>query len=180
MKRRPRPSLPRKARLLDDRRVIIRALEPGDRPAVDDFFASLSPRSVYMRFLGYKSGLDPSELDQLTHQHPSEHLSLCAVARHDGADTLMGIARYQLDRQSARPCAEFGIVVADRFHGLGAGTVLLQTLCAQAREQGMDCLSGQVLNTNLPMQALLRTFRVETGPGRDPDCYTARILLGPA
>ena len=67
---------PVKEHLLDGRPVIIRPLAADDREALVHGYHELSPHSVYMRFLGYKSGLTETALDHLTHQHPHEDLTL--------------------------------------------------------------------------------------------------------
>ena len=169
--------LPVKARLLDGRPVILRALSSKDRENLVAGFKELSPHSAYMRFLGYKANLSESELDHLTHQDPAEHLSIgiefAGRAEHEG----IGVARYQRDEGSDPVTAEFGVVVADRYHGLGGATLMVKHLCREARRNGICCLRGEVLETNLPMLKVLENFNPRYEPGSDEDTLLAFIPL---
>jgi RimJ/RimL family protein N-acetyltransferase len=169
--------LPAKEHLLDGRALVIRALTEDDRQAVVQGYGDLSSRSIYMRFLGYKAGLSNAELDQLTHQHPREHLTLGAEIPSREGQQGVGIARYHLDQGSNPATAEFGVVVADRYHGLGGGTLLIKHLCHEARLHGISCLRGEVLKTNHPMLAVLERFHAQFEPGRDTDTLMALIPL---
>ncbi|MCW8846456.1 MAG: GNAT family N-acetyltransferase [Gammaproteobacteria bacterium] len=168
---------PVKEHLLDGRPVIIRPLGADDREALVTGYQELSSHSVYMRFLGYKSGLSESELDHLTHQHPEEHLTLGIEVKEEGESRGIGIARYQLVEGSQPAIAEFGVVVVDRYHGLGGGTLLLKHLCKEARQNGICCLRGETLATNLPVLAVLKSFNPRFEPGNDEDTLMVFIPL---
>ena len=168
---------PVKEHLLDGRPVIIRPLAADDREALVHGYHELSPHSVYMRFLGYKSGLTETELDHLTHQHPHEHLTLGMKVKEEGESVGIGLARYQLVEGSHPAIAEFGVIVVDRYHGLGGGTLLLRHLCHEARVNGITSLRGETLKTNLPMLAVLKAFNPRYEPGNDEDTLMVYIPL---
>lgn len=174
---RPATRLPIRARLLDGRPVILRALTSEDRENLVTGFKELSPHSAYMRFLGYKANLSESELDHLTHQDPADHLSIGIEFAGSGKHEGIGVARYHRDQDSNPVTAEFGVVVADRYHGLGGATLLLKHLCREARRNGICCLRGEVLETNLPMLKVLENFNPRFEPGSDEDTVVAFIPL---
>lgn len=167
--------LPVKRRLLDGRPVIIRTLSGEDRQDLVTGFKELSPHSAYMRFLGYKANLSEAELDHLTHQDPSEHLTIGIEFAGHGEHRGIGVARYQRDPDSEPVTAEFGVVVADRYHGLGGATLLLKYLCSEARQNGIVYLRGEVLETNLPMLRVLEQFNPRFEPGSDKDTLLAFV-----
>lgn len=169
--------LPARARLLDGSPVILRALSSEDRQRLVTGFKELSPHSTYMRFLGYKASLSESELNHLTHQDPADHLSIGIEFNGLGKHQGIGVARYQRDQGSNPVTAEFGVVVADRYHGLGSATLLLKHLCTEARRNGICCLRGEVLETNLPMLKVLENFNPRYEPGSDEDTLVAFIPL---
>lgn len=175
--KKPATLLPVKARLLDGSPVILRALSSKDREDLVTGFKELSPHSTYMRFLGYKANLSDSELDHLTHQDPAEHLSIGIEFAGSGEHQGIGVARYHRDEGSDPVTAEFGVVVADRYHGLGGATLLLKHLCREARRNGICCLRGEVLETNLPMLKVLENFNPRFEPGSDEDTLVAFIPL---
>jgi RimJ/RimL family protein N-acetyltransferase len=176
-KSKPVALLHTRARLLDGSPVILRALSRADRANLISGFEELSPHSTYMRFLGYKANLSESELDHLTHQDPAEHLSIGIEFAGRGEHKGIGVARYQRDEGSEPITAEFGVVVADRYHGLGGATLLLKQLCQEARRNGICCLRGEVLETNLPMLKVLENFNPRFEPGSDEDTLVAFIPL---
>lgn len=176
-RQKPDTLLPARARLLDGRPVILRALSDQDRESLVTGFKELSPHSAYMRFLGYKADLSESELDHLTHQDPADHLSIGIEFTGRGKHEGIGVARYHRDQGSNPVTAEFGVVVADRYHGLGSATLLLKHLCREARRNGICCLRGEVLETNLPMLKVLENFSPRFEPGSDEDTLVAFIPL---
>jgi len=169
--------LPVKARLLDGSPVILRALSSEDRKDLVTGFKELSPHSAYMRYLGYKAHLSEPELDHLTHQDPADHLSIGIEFAGRGEHQGVGVARYHRDEGSEPITAEFGVVVADRYHGLGGATLMLKHLCREARRNGICCLRGEVLETNLPMLKVLENFNPRYEPGSDKDTLLVFISL---
>jgi len=80
---------------------------------------------------------------------------------HDEAGVMAGHATYvQLD--AAR--AEVGVEVADRLHGRGLGTILIEQLAAVAEAHGITHLVAEVLPEN---GAMLDVFR----DGFDAQCH---------
>lgn len=157
------------ARLLDGRRVRVRFLQPADRERIRTGFAALSAHSRHLRFMAQKSELSDEELDRLTHPDLARNVCLAVELEQLGPNPGIALGRYALDPGSDPPSAEFGLVVADRYQGLGAGTLLLRQLCDIARGRGIRWLRGEMLAENRAMLALLRhlpeTVRIEERDG---------------
>lgn len=90
-----------------------------------------------------------------------------------GGETLIGVARYVLDKSNES--AEFAIVVADAWQGRGIGKRLLAKLIEVARQRGVKRLYGEVLGTNRPMLEFVRKlgFKLE----RHEDATLTRASL---
>jgi len=142
-------------RLVDGRRVCVRFLQPADRERIRTGFADLSAQSRHLRFMAQKSELSDEELDRLTHPDLARNVCLAVELEQLGPNPGIALGRYALDPDSDPPSAEFGLVVADRYQGLGAGTLLLRQLCAIARACGIRWLRGEMLAENRAMLALL-------------------------
>ena len=115
--------------LRDGSRVVIRPIEPDDRAALVAGFERLSAESRYRRFFGPITHLSERDLDYLTRVDHHDHEAL--VAFEDGTGDGVGVARYV---RTGPDVAEPAIVVADDWHGRGAGSRLLDALVKRAQE----------------------------------------------
>ncbi|HWU32751.1 MAG TPA: GNAT family N-acetyltransferase [Marmoricola sp.] len=129
--------------LLSDGTIItIRPLRADDAESLTALNEGLATESLRYRFFGVNRAA--------AHQY-AQHLLASPevpslVAEHAGE--LIGIA-------SAEPLTsrtyEVAFIVADRWHGLGAGSLLLEHLAALARDRGIDKFIADVLLENRPM-----------------------------
>jgi acetyl coenzyme A synthetase (ADP forming)-like protein len=137
--------------LRDGGQVLIRPLEPADRPAIEDLFTRLSPESRAMRFQSAGQRVDQAMLDHVTAGH-------ALVAQRDGS--LLALASYHPLRDPGR--AEMAIVVDDAEQGRGIGTVLFEHLSQDARRGGIQRLLAEVLGSNRAMLDLLKNLGFRT------------------
>lgn len=168
-----------RARLLDGRAVRLRFLQPGDRERVRMGFRDLSRHTIHLRFMAQKSGLSEPELDLLTNPDLDRHVCLAVELEEDGEAVGVGLGRYAVDLGSDPLTAEFGLVVVDRFQGLGAGTLLLKQLCEIARTQGICCLRGVLLPENRAMLEVLENLGAPTSLTQVDDGLEVRVRLKP-
>lgn len=152
------------ARLPDGRPVTLRPVLPQDGDLVEQFFRELSPEARRNRFLGSLQEVPTSLLDRLMRVDYSSHLALLAEVFSDGAEVMIGEARYVLDAD--RRSAEFAIAVADGWQGQGIGRRLLTQVSCRAAADGIERLHGHTLSTNRPMLRLARAmgFAVRSDP----------------
>ncbi len=141
-------------RLRSGKPVTVRFVEPDDAEALQVYFRSLSSRSRYNRFFGAISELPASQLDQFIHVGEADRFSVVAVMTVDGAETIIGEARYAFDADT--DSFEFGLSIDDRWQGLGAGSALLGNLECRAAAFGAHRLFGDTLRSNDAMIGLAR------------------------
>lgn len=141
-------------RLRSDRPVTVRFVEPHDAEALQAYFRALSTRSRYNRFLGAISELPPAELDRFLHVGDADRFSVVAVMTIDGAETIIGEARYAFDADT--DSFEFGLSIDDRWRGHGVGSALLGNLECRAAAFGAMRLFGDTLRSNDAMIGLAR------------------------
>jgi RimJ/RimL family protein N-acetyltransferase len=135
--------------------VTVRFVEPRDAEALQEYFRSLSTRSRYSRFLGAASELPPSELEHFIHVGEANRFSVVATMLLNGAETIVGEARYAFDSETAS--IEFGLSIDDRWQGYGIGKALLKNLECRAASFGAGRIFGDTLRSNEAMIALART-----------------------
>jgi GNAT superfamily N-acetyltransferase len=152
-------------RLRSGKSVTVRFAEPRDAGALQGFFRSLTVRSRYNRFLGAMSELPQTELDHFIHVGEADRFSVIAVMTIDGAETIVGEARYAFDAGTSR--FEFGLSVDDRWQGHGIGSALLKNLECRAAAFGAERLFGDTLRSNDAMIGLARKsgFAFTNSPG---------------
>lgn len=145
--------------------MTVRFVEPGDVEGLRRYFDALSRRTRYNRFLGATRGVPSSEYERMLHTGEGSHFAVVAEVGIRDARTIVGEARYALDPRTH--AVEFGISVADDWHGQGAGSSLLTNLECRAAALGAERIFGDALNTNKEMRGLVlkRGYRFTHSPG---------------
>jgi GNAT superfamily N-acetyltransferase len=126
--------------LRDGTPVVIRRVDPTDRPLLEEGFAQLSERSRYQRFFRVVERLRDEELDFFVNVDHDQHEAVGALTA-DGRRGL-GIARYiRLAPEAA--AAEVAVVVTDEAQGRGLGRILVEELAERARAHGIERFVAQ-------------------------------------
>ncbi len=101
--------------------VIFRPIEPTDQSKYNDFFKSLSPESIHMRFFCIIKELSDETLKKCCNIDYNQEIAI--VAQPKTESKIIAIARLIFANQSK---AEFDLAVADTWQGLGLGSELLK------------------------------------------------------
>ena len=134
--------------------LTVRFVEPRDADALLTYFRSLSQRSRYSRLMGAASELPSSELDKALHVGEGNRFAVVAEMKVDGADTIVGEARYSYD--AATQNSEFGLSIGDAWQGQGIGRAMLANLECRSAALGALRLFGETLRNNEQMIGLAR------------------------
>jgi GNAT superfamily N-acetyltransferase len=135
-------------------RVAVRPMEHGDRADLIAGFEHLSEESKYRRFMTAKPRLSSSDVEAL---FDTEELALVLVwPRTSCRDIVLAIA-HAIRLPEDPSIAEFCIAVTDEIHGRGGGRLLTQALAAEARDRGIERLTGVMLASNEPPARLLKS-----------------------
>jgi RimJ/RimL family protein N-acetyltransferase len=112
---------------------------------------------VYARFFTYKKGLSDSELKNLAFVDFDHVTALVATTPTGDDETLIGGGRYcsEVPLQDSQT-AELAFVTANKYRGLGIGSLILRHLILIGREQGLLRFEADVLAQN---QTMLTVFR---------------------
>jgi GNAT superfamily N-acetyltransferase len=144
----------RRTELRDGTRVLLRQIRPSDRDRLAAGMHRLSPAARYLRCHTRGDELTPAQLDYLTRVDHVDHEAIVALDVDRPQRPGVGVARYI--REPYEPeIAEAAVTVADEYHGLGAGTLLLGALAARARDNGIVVFRNYVLDGN---DAMLQVF----------------------
>ncbi len=143
----------------DGSTVCLRPFEEHDLDSLRQFLRSLSPASLYFRFLGLPS-LNAEQVRDLTTVGGRAAASLVA----ESCGRIVAFAGFYRD-PTAADRAEVAFSVADALQGHGIGMRLLERLAAIARDQGITTFDAYVMGDNRRMLDLFRDsgFAVATG-----------------
>lgn len=163
--------------LKDGSRITIRVMRPEDSGIEQDFVRRLSARSKYLRFFSGLKQLSPRMLEKLTNPEYPESYALLAIASDGEQEQEIGVARYAPTGSAG--VAEFAVVVADEWQGLGVASLLLHGVIAAATVAGIGRLEGLVLRENDRMMKLSQKlgFRATRCPDDDPAVVRVSMIL---
>lgn len=138
--------------LRDGRRIQIRHSRAEDAESVAQAMATASTRTLRNRFFSALHSLPLTELRALLGANSTD--ACCLVAMLDGR--VIGGARFV--RLGDPASAEIAVTVHDTFQGQGLGTALMRELIGIARQRGIRLFTGEALNDNQAIVALLSRF----------------------
>ena len=153
------------ALLADGTTITIRPAGPGDYEAVKQLHEAMSPDNLYLRFFSMSRQAAGQEARRVSrtggppHGQPDHGPPDRSTPPHGAllgflGDELVGVTSYEpspADPESA----EVAFAVADRMHGRGVATLLLEHLVSLARERGVRVFTASALPENI---AMLRVF----------------------
>ncbi|HET7216503.1 MAG TPA: GNAT family N-acetyltransferase [Vicinamibacterales bacterium] len=134
----------------DGSTVCLRRAEERDLQPLLDFLKSLSPESLYYRFLGLPS-LTAARVRALTAADGRTGLSLVV----ESGGRIVAFAGFYRDADLPSR-AEVAFAVSDAMQGHGIGTRLLERLASIARDEGIDTFDAYVLAGNRRMLDVFR------------------------
>ena len=139
--------------LPDHRRLRIRALRGCEVETVRALYASLSPRTRYLRFFSTMSELSESMERLLACTDPKRRLAL--VAEFDDGihgTAVIGLASFVAVDDTM---GEIGIVVRDDWQRQRVGSALMSRITREAEERGYHRFVVDVLVENIAARKLL-------------------------
>ncbi|GAB4402750.1 MAG: bifunctional acetate--CoA ligase family protein/GNAT family N-acetyltransferase [Bacteroidia bacterium] len=152
--------LVRTVRLRNGREYLLRPIRPEDSALKKDMFDYFSAEALYMRFFEYIPQLAQKMFKGFAEIDYDREIAIVAEVEEAGKRLIVGEAR--LMTEVLHNSGEFAIVVADRWHGQGLGSWLLDYIIEIARQKGLTSIHANVLKINARMVNILskRGFRI--------------------
>ena len=133
----------------------------------------MSPESRYFRFMHAINELSPQMLAQFTKLDYDRQMAFVAIDDHDD---VIGVSRYVINND--RLFGEFAISISENWKSQGLASALMKLLIEHAKSQGLKSLQGDVLMTNTPMQALMKSLDFSSSPDpEDPEVLRFQFSL---
>ncbi|MGO4885905.1 MAG: bifunctional acetate--CoA ligase family protein/GNAT family N-acetyltransferase [Bryobacteraceae bacterium] len=135
----------------DGAEVLIRPIRPEDEPAMVKFHATLSERSVYLRYfhlMNLPQRVAHERLTRICFIDYDREMALVAERKNpaSGEDEIVAVAR--LTRILGTNDAEVAVLVSDQFHGRGLGKELLARLVIVGGDEKLTALKADILPDN--------------------------------
>ncbi len=160
--------------------VRIRPIRPEDEPLIVKFHHTLSSRSVYFRYF-HLTNLDQriahDRLTRICFIDYDREMAL-VVERPDratGAPEILAVGR--LTKLRGHGLGEFAVLVSDAVQGSGIGTELLKRLVQVGRDEGLRCITGDILAENREMQHVSKKVGFRLEPTEDAQIVRAVLEL---
>jgi acetyltransferase len=165
--------------LVDGTAAVVRPIRPEDEPQMVKFHESLSEQSVRFRYFGSLSVENRTGHERLVRTCFNDYdREIALVAEQNQAGTtgeIVGVAR--LFRSHELDEAEFAILVADAWQGIGLGTALLRRLVETARAEKIKGITGRILAENATMLEVSRNAGFDLQWRADEGEWEAAIKL---
>jgi len=164
----------KKVKLKNKMEVLFRPIRPEDEPMEAELARNASKQSLYFRFFGYVPGIDHRFLSRLTQVDYDREMAIVAQVEENGVSKIIGEVRIVGD--GWYESAEYAILVADQWHGLGLGGMLTDYIIEIARAQGYHKITASFLKNNGAMRRLFERKGFTNAPG-DEDSNWAFLDL---
>jgi acyl-CoA synthetase (NDP forming)/RimJ/RimL family protein N-acetyltransferase len=140
--------------LADGGTAHLRPIRANDAGLLREFYARLSPESIYYRFFSPRPRLTDGEVEHFTKVDYDDRVAL--IATIGGA--MVAVVRYDRIRADGdrSQTAEVAFLVEDAHQGRGLASVLLEHIAAAARERGIARFVADVLPENRRMSKVFR------------------------
>lgn len=164
------------SKVFKEKTVYFRPLRPYDQKAIQDFFYSHRPETIYQRYLANVEALPPTEARARVSVDYNRDMAIAGFDDWKPYAQMVCIGRYiRKDDESA----EIGIVVKEEFQRMGIGRFLCEHLVGAAKKQGIKKLVAYVNRTNTGMIKIFKELNFTVKESRQVDGYYLSMDLEP-
>jgi len=159
--------------------ITIRPILPEDEPFLAKFHATLSDRTVFMRYLQpimFTDRVLHERLARICHCDYDREIALVAEDKNaNGEQRILGVGR--LSKLHGADEARLRVLVGDPFQGMGIGSQLVQKVIEVAKGENLHLLDAVITPDNLVMQHLFQKLGFSLEKTSDGKLLIAKIEL---
>ena len=130
-----------------------RGIRPSDEAPMRRFFYRCSDEMIYYRFFYSIKTMDHDKMQEYVNVDYSSELSIVGLSGKSDDERI--VAEGRLFRNERSNYGEVAFLIQDDFQGIGVGSYMLSLFISEARDQGMDGFTAEVIAEN---QAMIRVF----------------------
>jgi acetyltransferase len=138
--------------------VVIRPIRAEDEMMMRGFHASLSDKTVYMRYLSplmLGVRITHERLARMTHNDYDREIALVVEGQEQGERAIFGVARLSKLRGTSED-ARFTMLISDTYQGQGLGKELMKRIIQIGRNEKIRNIIAMMSPDNEAMQRLCR------------------------
>ena len=154
----------------DGTQIFVRPVRPEDEPLFAEFFQHVTSDDLRLRFFAHIKHFSHTFTARLTQIDYARAMCLIAIDPSNGA--MLGAVRLHSDARYET--GEYAILLRSNLKGRGLGWLLMQTMIDYAKSEGLQTISGQVLNENVTMLSMCRNLGFDVKA--DPDDLGVQIV----
>jgi len=170
----PRPH-EAKAFTKDGKPFYIRPIRNTDNDLLVELFNSLSPRSIFFRFLRNWKTVPPEMVAYFTRIDCRQNVAMVALEDSVSLPRMLGLCGILRRPGSTR--GEFAVVVCDQWQGKGVGAKLVEISVQVAGDLGMKELWGIISPENTTMLAMAEKMGFSVRKDPQADLYEIEMKL---
>ncbi|HOF04866.1 MAG TPA: GNAT family N-acetyltransferase [Syntrophales bacterium] len=133
--------------------VRFRAIKPSDEDEMRRLFYRFSDQAVYYRYFSPIKAMPHKKMQEYVNVDYRRVMSIVGVIEESGRERIIAEARYVRDQN--RPAADTAFIVDEFCQGKGIASFLFSLLAKNAREEGIEVFTADVLAGN---KAMLRVY----------------------
>src|SRR5262249_23115617 len=165
---------------VDGTAFVLRPIRPEDEPLLVAFHATLSDRTVSLRYfhpMKLSARVAHERLTRICFIDYDREMALVAEATgpEEGDRQILGVGR--LSKIRGTDDAEFAIVISDRFQRQGLGEAILSRLLQIARDEKISRIFGFILPENVAMKRICEKLGFRLEHRADDSAIHAEIKL---
>ncbi|MBM4329453.1 MAG: GNAT family N-acetyltransferase [Deltaproteobacteria bacterium] len=153
----------------DGEPIHIRPLRPTDADLLEDLFKSLSPQSIFYRFLRHWKTVPAEVIDSFKNPDCRLNVVMVALDKISSEERMLGLCGILRKPGSER--GELAVVVRDEWQGIGVGAKLVEASLPAAKALGMKELWGTISLENTTTIALASKLGFTLRRDRESDSY---------
>lgn len=157
-------------------KVFFRPVKATDESMMQDFFYSLSDRTVYQRYFSPLRAMPHQTAQAVATIDYERDMGIVGLVRREGRERIIAVGRYGL-LGGCSDVAEMAFTVRDDWQNIGIGTYLLHYLAKVAKERGVKSFTAEILENNGPMLTILNKARRPVECVYDDGVYIATMRL---
>ncbi len=141
--------------------VSLRPIRPEDEPMELEMVNRLSKESLYFRFFGFVPKMTHELMTRFTQIDYDREMAIIALIEQKGQEEMIGVVRIIADPWGE--AAEYAILIADEWQGLGLGSKMTDYIIEIGRDMGLQKIYATVLASNKGMLTLFerKGFTIE-------------------
>lgn len=159
-------------------KATLRPIRPEDEHMEAEMFSKFSARTSYFRFFQVVKNISHETLVRYTHNDYDREIAIIAEVEEEGGKKMAGVARLVADAYN--DTAEFAIVVADPWHGLGLGNALMDYILEIARERKIRMVYASLMMDNNIMLHMFKKRGFDITREEGARTYHAELELATA